>query len=478
MDTPLLNSYPETVYYEVFVRAFADSNGDGIGDLKGLTENLDYIKELGAEGIWLMPINPSPSYHGYDVTDYYGINEEYGTLDDFKELLRTAEEMDLKIIMDYVVNHSSYDHPWFMDAISNEDSDYRDWYIWADEETNLSERGEWGQSYWHGTAPNQYMSVFWDRMPDLNLDNEEVRQELIDIGDYWLSMGVDGFRLDAAKHIFPSENEKSVAWWQEFRAEMEQRHEDVFLLGEVWDVPAVVGPYLDDALHATFNFNLAEELLSAARSERGSRLVSSHLAVLERYEEYSDTYIDATFLTNHDIDRVMSQLQGNEDRAKMAASLLLTLPGAPFVYYGEELGMEGRKPDEHIREPFIWGEGEKETDWIAARHPLEEDKSVASQMEEEGSMWRHYQTWMHLRRQQEALLTGDLEEAPTENENVISFKRESEDQSLYVYHNMSSEEVEVADVSGTHFLFADSDEARMDANTLILPPYSSAIIEE
>ncbi|WP_267900999.1 alpha-amylase family glycosyl hydrolase [Cohnella endophytica] len=173
-------SGPSNAYYEIFVRSFADSDGDGIGDLNGVTSKLDYLKKLGVDGIWLMPIQPSPSYHGYDVTDYYGINADYGTPDDFKRLVEEAHKRGIAILMDLVVNHTSVEHPWFVDSAKGKKSKYRDWYTWASarEGGASPSDGATGSNPWHSRGEDQYLGVFWEGMPDLNFDNPEVRKEL------------------------------------------------------------------------------------------------------------------------------------------------------------------------------------------------------------------------------------------------------------------------------------------------------------
>lgn len=478
--TDLIDGYPETVFYEIFVRAFYDSDGDGIGDINGMTQQLDYLQELGIEGIWLMPINSSPSYHGYDVTDYYDINPEYGTMEDFKLFIDEAHKRDIKVLMDLVVNHSSYNHPWFQDALSSEDSKYRDWYVWADEDTDIRERGEWNQQLWHGVAPNNYMGVFWDQMPDFNFHNEEVRKEMINIGQYWLEdVGVDGFRLDAAKHIFTHEKDENLVWWAEFRAGLEEVNPDVFLVGEVWDLPQVTGPYLEEGLHSTFNFDLSENILKATQSEKSSTLVSNLIRVLDQYEEFSETFVDSTFITNHDMNRVMSALGGNEERAKSAASLLLTLPGSPFIYYGEEIGMEGTKPDEHIREPMLWYNDttqEGQTSWIRPRYNLGEDApSVEQQLEDPDSLLNHYKSLIYVRRSQQALLSGDLLEANVSEKGIIAFKRSHEDDELLIVHNVSKNEITVSieEENQRNVYFTTTDDYKLDGASLTIPPYST-----
>ncbi|WP_241657846.1 alpha-amylase family glycosyl hydrolase [Anaerobacillus alkaliphilus] len=477
----LISSYPNTVFYEIFVRAFYDSTGDGIGDINGMTSKLDYLQDLGVEGIWLMPIHPSPSYHGYDVTDYYDVHPEYGTMEDFKTFMEEAHKRDIKVIIDLVVNHSSIEHPYFQDAITSEDSSYRDWYIWADEEANLRERGEWGQPFWHGEAPNNYFSVFWGGMPDFNFYNPEVRQEMINIGRYWLEeVGVDGFRLDAAKHIFPKDKDQNLVWWKEFRSAMEAVNPDVFLVGEVWDLPQVAGPYLEDGLHSTFNFDLAEEILRATRSERAGSLVPKLIRSLQTFERYASDFVDSTFITNHDMNRVMSELRGNTDQAKIAASLLLTLPGSPFIYYGEEIGMEGAKPDEHIREPMLWYEngGDGQTAWIKPKHNIgTEAPSVEAQLEDPNSLLNHYKTMIYLRRSQPALLFGDIVESNVKEQGALTYIRTHNDEELHVFHNLSKGELEISlgELAG-NVIFTSTTEYSLTDGMLKLPAYSTIIL--
>ncbi|MCT8137935.1 DUF3459 domain-containing protein [Anaerobacillus sp. CMMVII] len=476
----LISSFPNTVFYEIFVRAFYDSTGDGIGDINGMTKKLDYLQELGVEGIWLMPIHPSPSYHGYDVTDYYDIHPDYGTIEDFKLFLAEAHERDIKVIIDLVVNHSSTMHPFFQDAISSKESRYRDWYIWADETTNLRERGEWGQLFWHGEAPNNYFSVFWGGMPDFNFYNEEVRQEMINIGKFWLEdVGVDGFRLDAAKHIFPKDKPQNIVWWQEFRSAMEEVKEDVFLVGEVWDLPQVAGPYLEDGLHSTFNFDLAEDILKAVRSERGGSVVPKLIRTLDTFERYSKDFVDSTFITNHDINRVMSELRGNKEQAKMAAALLLTLPGSPFIYYGEEIGMQGAKPDEHIREPMLWYEGANagQTSWIEPKYDTGVDApSVEAQLADPNSLLQHYKTMIYLRRSQPALLFGNLAETSIREQGSLAFKREYNGEELTVIHNLSKDEINIViEAPMGELIFTSHEDSTVTSDTITLPPYSTVI---
>jgi alpha-amylase len=488
----LVSHWPHGVFYEIFVMAYYDSNQDGIGDINGMTEKLDYLQEMGVEGLWLMPISPSPSYHKYDVIDYYDIDPEYGTLSDFKTFVQEAHRRNIKVIIDLVVNHSSSEHPWFKEALSSVNSPYRDWYVWANEDTKILERGEWGQQVWHGSGANRYYGVFWGGMPDLNFDNPEVRETYKDIGIFWLEeVGVDGFRLDAAKHIFPDEEkENNYAWWQEFRAAMQEVNEDVFLVGEIWAPATVVGPYLEDGLNSAFNFDLSEKILSSSKGQSDTGSASSLERIRKYFLNLSEEYIDSTFITNHDMNRVMSELRGNEEQAKMAASLLLTLPGSPFIYYGEEIGMEGAKPDEHIREPMLWyidPNGTGQTSWIQPRHNIDKENiAVESQLEDETSLYHHYKTMIYTRRSSDVLVLGEVESSRVNQTGVVAFKRVLEDSSLLVLHNMTDKKLSFTlhenEVRFRRLFFKNdatsSIKSAGDNINVELAPYSTLILKE
>lgn len=498
---------PSTVFYEVFVRSFADSNGDGIGDFKGLTSKLDYLNDgnpdtdtdLGIGGIWLMPINPSPSYHGYDVTDYRNINPEYGTLDDFRTFMEEAHKRGIKVIMDLVVNHTSKEHPWFTESAADPSSPYRDWYIWAEDSgraTSGSSAAGSGNP-WHSLRGDHYLGIFWEGMPDLNFDNPEVRKEMIETGKFWLEQGLDGFRLDAAKHIYEDlqtdksqeTTNKNVAWWQEFRSGLNETKPDVYLVGEVWDPSAaLISSYLDGALDSGFNFSLAETILSSVKNEKDANIPFTLERTYKLYSEKSSgTFVDATFLTNHDQNRVMTQLEGDVPHAKMAASLLLTLPGNPFIYYGEEIGMFGAKPDELIREPMRWTQDDSEgqTTWEAAENNAgKKGLSVSEQTGNSDSLLSHYRKLIRMRNGIPALKDGAIQEYATDQPGITAYVRVTEDQAVLVAHNLTGSELtftlDPGQADGKNFtqVLAETGEGTgLSGNTLTLPAYSTAILE-
>jgi len=482
------------VWYEIFVRSFSDSDGDGIGDLQGVIGKLDYLQDLGIKGIWLMPINPSPSYHGYDVTDYYAVNPDYGTLDDFRQLLDEAHDRGIRVIMDLVVNHTSSEHPSFIDAASGKDSAYRDWYTWAEDKgLDTQALGPWGQTVWHASGGSNYLGVFWGGMPDLNFDNPDVRKEMIEIGKFWLELGADGFRLDAAKHIYedfgtstgdPNTWEANKRWWQEFRAGLEASYPDVYLVGEVWDSLTIVGPFLDRALHSGFNFDLSKSLLDSAKKEMDAP-IGSILNKTHRYysEQSHGEFVDAPFLANHDTNRVMSELGGNVDRAKMAAALLLTMPGNPFLYYGEEIGMEGVKPDERIREPMIWAADRKsdgQTSWQPASSNAN-TVSVAEQLSDPDSLLNHYKRLIGWRNEEPLLGDGGIAAFDVEEDGVIAYARIGGDAKLLVVHNLTADRLSIdlhldGTVPFTEVRFGSKDGIGLQEGRLELPPYSTAVL--
>ncbi len=352
----------DRVFYEVFVRSFADSDGDGIGDLRGLTAHLDDLNDgdpathddLGVTGLWLMPIAESPSYHGYDVVDYRTVEQDYGTADDLRALVDAAHERGIAVILDLVINHTSREHPWFQDARVR-GSAHEDWYVWSDEHPGIARPD--GARVWHPDGDRFYYGYFWEGMPDLDLENPAVTAELDSIADFWLAdVGVDGFRLDAARHLIEDgrqlENvDATFDWLRDFRERIKIRHPDALVLGEVWDASSMSSRYVrDGALDLAFDFGLASATITSLRSgERGSLRAA--------WQEVTELYPAgglATFLTNHDQDRIMSELDGDPAAAGLAGALLLTGAGTPFVYYGEEIGMTGRKPDERIRTPMRW----------------------------------------------------------------------------------------------------------------------------
>jgi glycosidase len=483
---------PSNVYYEIFVRSWYDTDGDGIGDLDGVTAKLDYLQRLGVSGIWLMPINPSPSYHGYDVTDYRAINPQYGTMADFERLLREAHQRGIKVIMDLVANHTSNHAPWFL-ASRDPHSRYRDWFSWATPATDLKAISATGGSAWHAVpGGGHYLGVFTGEMPDLNYDDPAVRSEMIEVGKFWLKKGVDGFRLDAAQHVYlnfetdwddPVVLKKNLAWWGEFHRGIDAVDPHAWVVGEVWprnpkELASWMGP-----LDAVFNFPLARRLIESAKQERDLDIGATLARTDKAYRAAAHgRFDDAPLLSNHDSERVMSQLDGNPDHMRIAAAMLLTLPGHPFVYYGEELGMRGEKPDPHLREPMRWyraGHGPGETTWEGWSAGDGPNVSVEAERPDPASLLNWYEMLIGWRRDIPALRDGTARDWRDSNPQVAAWELDEPDGDVLVVHNLSGKPQSIS-LQGRRFhaLVRHSRAGTvLDAGRLRLPPYGSAVLQ-
>jgi alpha-amylase len=440
----------DRVFYEVFVRAFEDSDGDGNGDIPGLISKLDYLNDgdpstdsdLGVTGIWLMPIMQSPSYHGYDVTDYEQIESDYGTNNDFKQLIAEAHQRGIAVIVDMVLNHTSNEHPWFIDS-ETPASAHDSWYRWS--LTNPGYPGPWGAIAWHQAGNRYYYGVFWEGMPDLNLNNPAVTQAVYQVADFWLNdMGVDGFRLDAIKHLIEEGQKQestpsTLRWLEKWNQHIDDVKPDAFTVGEVFGGSgSVLSLYVPDTVDTIFDFGIAGAILNSVQSRTATNITNVQNQVLDLYPpgQY------AAFLTNHDQNRVMNGLN-SVDKNKIAASILLTQPGVPFVYYGEEIGMIGLKPDECIRTPFQWDETERTAPFMAGKNcrTNEAEFNLATQVDDPDSLFNHYRTLIHLRNDHSALRVGDITTVHSASTHVYSFIRHNATETLLVLANLSDESV-------------------------------------
>lgn len=437
--------------YEVFVRSFSDSNGDGIGDLPGLTAKLDYIndgdprtrRDLGARCIWLMPIAESPSYHGYDVTDYYRVEPDYGTNDDFKRLVAEAHNRGIRIVIDMVLNHASSEHPFFQAALRDSASSYREWFLWAPQP---GPKNRWGNNQWHRSPVRDeyFYGFFWHGMPDLNYHNRAVLEEMKKVATFWLrEMGADGFRLDAIRHLIEdgaiSENVPAThAVLREYAAHVRRVAPEAFTIGEVWDSTGAMLQYYPDQLDAHFAFEVADSIVSAVRSGSAKGLLPP---VLRLQNELPSTRW-SPFLRNHDQPRTRTELGGSVAKARIASFLLLTLPGIPFVYYGEEIGMTGSKPDERLRTPMPWtrapGAGfTRGTPW----QRLQDDSltiTVESQENDPGSLLNLHRQLIHLRSANPALGAGSLVPLTASSDAVAAYVRRDGDRMVLVLANLGA----------------------------------------
>jgi len=478
--------WDEAVWYLLFVRSFYDSDGDGIGDLQGVIEKLDYLNDgdptttddLGITAIWLMPITDAASYHGYDTVDYRAIDPDYGTLEDFQALLAAAHERGIRIVMDLVVNHTSSQHPWFEASLAG-DPDFVDWYVWAEE--NPAYIGPWGQRAWYQRAGMWYYAPFWSEMPDLNYDNPEVTAEMFDIAAFWVDeVGVDGFRLDAIKYVVEDEVDGRIIledapinrqWSANLTQYVKQFDPEVMTVGEIWDDTNVVVRYMrDEAVDMAFEFKLAEAIIASARSGNKREIERRIRSVVASYD-YGQW---ATFTTNHDHPRLLTQLNSDVGANRVAATILLLSQGAPFIYYGEEIGMVGDKPDELIRTPMQWDDtpvtgGFTTGDPWQPLTPGFETVTVAAQTDDPDSLLSHYRALSHLRQAHPALTRGRTEVVESTYRSVLSFLRYTEDEAMLVIINLDDDETRdftltldespLRGLSGVEVLFGELDAA-------------------
>ena len=498
-------------WYEVFVYSFFDSNGDGVGDINGLTAKLDYINDgddatmddLGCNGIWLMPIMPSTTYHKYDVIDYMDIDPEYGTLEDFKTLIEACHERGINVIIDLVMNHSSSQHEWFKTAAAYlrtlpegaepdiEECPYVDYY-------HFSREAQSGYAKIAG-ADWYYEAQFWSEMPDLNLESDAVRAEFTDIVDFWLELGVDGFRLDAAKEFESGNVEVNVEILSWFDSMVEEKKEDAYIVAEVWNNMDTYTQYYASGIDSCFNFAfaaaegvIAKTLISGKASGYGESI----LELQNLIGQYSDSYIDAPFYANHDMARSAGYYNGEfgVNRTKMGHAMNLLMSGSAFLYYGEELGMKGSGKDENKRAPMYWFEDAKAEGMCHG--PLDMDKvemkygSLQTQQEDGNSIYAYVCETIRLRNQYPEIARGvvTVEETLTDN-NVCVIRKTYDGSELLLAFNPSEEPVTV-DLSGVTLngtdganlalggmLITDVEAVTYADGTLTLPPYSVAVIK-
>lgn len=434
IDTPAW--FNDVVLYEIFPRSFYDTGGDGIGDLKGITAKLDYLDGLGVGALWLTPVFASPSYHGYDASDYYKINPDFGTEQDLVELVQAAHQRNIKVILDFVAGHTSKEHPFFKDAFGNPKSKYSAWYRWLNDDHTKYE--------YFGTSPG---------LPSLNQDNPETRAYLIEVAKYWMQKAdLDGYRLDYALGV-------SHDFWKEFRAELKALDPDFLLLGEVWTGGLKIAPYYDDEFDATFDFPVYFDLMGSHERAGTSALLGSGRSpatfeslLRAQVRLYNPGAQSVRFLNNHDTLRVASQLQ-DTDREKLAATLLLSLPATPMIYYGEEIGMRGDKSDgdKTLREPMDWYAAETGagmTSWYKPQVRFNKAKdgiSIEEQQNEPGSLLEHYRALIALRKKYPVLRTGEFVPLPLNGgSRAVAFLRRAGSETLVVLLNFDTQPVSLS----------------------------------
>lgn len=437
-------------YYEIFVGGFSDSNNDGIGDIRGLINRLDYLNDgdpnsglsLGVTGIWLMPIMPSNSYHKYDVKDYKDIDPELGTLEDFKAFLDESKARGINVIIDLVVNHTSKNHPWFKaftKAVLENDTEnkYYNYYSLYTEETKTLNK-----TYYPIARNYFYEGNFSSEMPELNFDNEDVKNEFIDIMKFWIEMGVDGFRLDAAKYVFLDEHQKNIEFWNWFMTEARKLKEDVYVVGEVWSSNSELIPYYES--FSNFDFQMSGQNGWIASTAIGFETVNRYVQYLYNYRNevkaVNPNAILTPFISNHDMNRAAGYLPGGLSFS--AANLYLLTYGTPFIYYGEEIGMKGLRGSENTdanrRLAMLWGDKDTVMDPIGSTYDpkLQTNGTVKSQLSDSKSLYNHYKKLIMIRNAYPEISRGIYEPLFFDGHQTFGgFKSTFNGSTIGIFHN-------------------------------------------
>ena len=494
--------------YEVFLYSYYDSNGDGIGDIQGLIDKLDYINDgddttgtdLGCNEIWLMPVCPSPSYHKYDVTDYEAIDPQYGTMDDFKELVAQCHKRGIRIITDMVMNHTSTEHPWFIKAAdylkklpagekpSEKDCPYVKYY-------NFSKKKAEGYTALEGTDW-YYEARFWSGMPDLNLDNPAVQKEFKDIAAFWLGLGVDGFRMDATTSYYTGknkENVKALAW---FNDAVKKISPDAYIVGEAWTDQSVYAAYYGSGIDSLFDFAFANSTGIIANVVKGSAPASGYATAMAKeqklYASYNENYVNAPFYTNHDMARSAGYYAGDgaQSKVKLAGALNLLMSGNAFVYYGEELGMKGSGKDENKRAPMYWTQNADAEGMCDGPKDMVAPKmlygSYEDQKDDPLSIYQYYREAIRLRNIYPVIARGNVTPLDqVSSDQICAFEKTAENMKSVMIVINTSGSPQTVDLSGqkdydtlSSVLTTTAENITLDGNKLTLPAYDIAVLTQ
>lgn len=456
-----------------------------MGDINGVAEKLDYIYSMGIGGLWLMPIMPSPTYHKYDVTDYYNVDPKYGSLSDFDKLVETAREKDIDIIIDLVLNHTSVDHPWFVEAKKNvlngtcdQENSYCDYYNFTTE----SQLGytAMGKGYY-------YESRFWSGMPDLNLDSENVRAEIMEIAKFWLDKGIKGFRLDAVTSFYTNNTTQNIEFLSWFNQTVKEMKPEAYLVGEAWTTDSTIMNLYESGIDSLFHFQYSQPeglIASSIRNQSGGKLAMNVVDYVTSAKSANPNMLDALFLSNHDQGRSASYFSEKDiHKNKLMASIYLLLPGRSFIYYGEEIGMKGSGKDENKRLPMIWDIKDKTGQTYGptgADYSWEAKLGVTQALKDPNSLLSHYRRVISIKNSIDLLTEGKLESIDA-GEAFYAVKSSNDSESVIVIHNLSDHKMSSdTDFSGYKIAFQiynyKNTAARLSGGKLTVGAYNSVVL--
>ena len=490
------------VFYEIFVGSFSDSNGDGTGDLRGIINRMDYLNDgnpgsgnsLGIEGLWLTPVFLSSSYHKYDVTDYYQIDPAFGTLEDLQELIALCHERDVKLILDLPLNHTGADNVWFRNfrnahLMHSPDNIWYDFYTWLEPDDPIPT----GRHFMRISQPDMLVEAnFSDHMPELNFDNPRVRQTVLDIAAYWLNLGVDGFRFDAAKYPYFGEHDKNAEFWTWYMAELKNINPDIYTVAEVWDGDGITNRYLP--AFNCFRFSTAQTdglIAETAKAGDVNKYVKALQSYLDSIHAKNPDAMNIPFIANHDTDRAAGYLTVASGRMQMAANLYILSPGSPFIYYGEEIGLRGSRgganTDANRRLAMLWGDGDTVKDPAGSTYDKQTPYSVKDLDAMTGSILRHYRKLIAIRKANPEIAQGSFTALDFPETKLGGFLCTLDGSTVGVFHNTTEKtlKVDLADATEQHFseitafLSVDPFEgfAELDGTVLTLSAQTSAVLK-
>ncbi len=474
---PLASAAGITAGYEIFTGSYCDSNGDGIGDLNGIRSKLDYIQALGVDGIWLTPVSPSPSYHKYDVTDYTDIDPTFGTLADYDALAADCAARGIALIFDLVVNHTSTEHPWFLSAVNSlqtgdSENPYIGYYQFTEGIGDYPVEG----TDWY------YAAGFDQSMPELNLDNPAVRDEIKAIVTFWLGHGAGGFRLDAVTHYYDGQTESNVMFLRWLDETVKAVDPDAFLVGEAWTDAVTILTLYQSGIDGLFNFPMSSTgtLSKAMRSEAGQSFIGRIVQWRQDIAALNPAAVAVPFLSNHDQGRIAGVLVGDVQQEKQAAALYLLSPGVPFVYYGEEIGMTGSGDDPNKRLPMLWSVTDATGMCLPPVGSTQAQRlktGVGGQETDPGSLLSFYRSVLDFRLQYPVFVHGNAAALETSDARLGAFTISDSDITLLIAHNFSHDTALFMPSGGTLLRTFDTGETQSapGAGGVLIAPRSTTV---